>query len=97
MVGSVGILGTPRTFMYSIGDGFHDFIAMPLDGFEESNVIGATYGFAAGTMSLSKQIYLGLLQSMQQFFRDTSQLVLILSKDKDYMRNREDRMIIEKP
>ena len=97
MVGSVGLLGTPRTLFYSIGDGFHDFIAMPLDGFSESNILGATYGFAAGTMSLTKQIYLGVLMSFQQFFRDASQLILLASKDKDYMRRREDRMIIEKP
>merc|ERR1719469_151405 len=97
MVGSVGIIGSPRTLFYSLGDGFHDFIAMPLDGFAEANVLGATYGFAAGSMSLTKQISLGSLQALQQFFRDASQLLLLVSKDKDYMRRREDRMIIEKP
>jgi len=54
MVGSVGIMGSPRMLFYSIGDGFHDFIAMPLDGFTESGVLGATYGMATGTISLTK-------------------------------------------
>lgn len=62
-VASVGLLGSPRMLYHSIGDGFHDFIAMPLDGYTESGVIGATTGMAAGTISLTKQIGLGSLQS----------------------------------
>ena len=97
MVGSVGILASPRTLFYSIGDGFHDFMAMPADGMAESGIVGGTYGLAAGTLSLTKQIGIGSLQSFQQFCRDAGQLILLASKDKDYMRIREDRMIIEKP
>lgn len=54
LVGNVGILASPRSLFYSIGDGFHDFIAMPADGFNESGVLGAAYGMAAGTISLTK-------------------------------------------
>ena len=96
-VASVGLLGSPRMLYYSIGDGFHDFIAMPQDGFLESGVIGATTGMAAGTISLTKQIGLGSLQSFQQVMRGFSQAFLLLVRDKDYMRKREDRMITEKP
>ena len=97
LVGSVGILASPLSLFYSIGDGFHDFIAMPVDGFTESGVLGAGYGVAAGTISLTKQIGLGSLQSFQQFCREFSQLMLLVIKDKDYMRRREDLMITEKP
>lgn len=83
--------------MFSIGDGFHDFMAMPVDGLNESGPLGGAYGFAAGTLSLSKQICVGSLQSTQQFCRDTGHSILLLTKDKDYMRTRKDRMIIEKP
>merc|ERR1719242_1956391 len=70
---------------------------MPVDGYAESGAFGFTYGVAAGTISLTKQIGVGSLQSFQQFNRDLSQALLLLAKDKDYVRQREDRMIIEKP
>ena len=68
----MGILASPRSLFYSIGDGFDDFIQMPYDGYEESGMLGGTYGVAAGTISLTKKIGIGSLQSFQQFFRDSS-------------------------
>ena len=61
LVGNVGILGSPRSLIYSIGDGFHDFMSMPVEGLNESGPIGGAYGFAAGTLSLTKQIGVGSL------------------------------------
>ena len=102
LLGSVGILGSPRSLLYSIGDGFHDFISMPREAFIEEGplhqrFLGATYGMVAGTLSLTKQIGVGSLQTAQQFTRDFSQLILLASLDKDYIRSRSDRMILEKP
>ena len=54
LVGSVGILASPQSLFYSIGDGFHDLMSMPIDGYTESGVFGFTYGVAAGTISLTK-------------------------------------------
>lgn len=54
MLGSVGIFASPRTLFGAIGDGFHDFMAMPVDGYTEEGVVGGTYGMAAGTISLTK-------------------------------------------
>lgn len=70
LVGSVGIFASPRQLFYSIGDGFHDFVSMPTDGYTESGILGGSYGMAAGTISLTKQIGVGSLQSFQQFCRD---------------------------
>ena len=63
LIGSVGLLGSPRSLVYSIGEGFHDFMSMPVDGYTESGILGGTYGVAAGTISLTKQIGIGSLQS----------------------------------
>jgi len=35
LLGSVGILGSPYSLIYSIGDGFHDFISMPREAMAE--------------------------------------------------------------
>ena len=70
LAGSVGIFASPRTLVYAIGDGFHDFMAMPVDGYAEEGAVGGAYGMAAGTISLTKQIGVGSLQSFQQFCRD---------------------------
>ena len=59
LIGSVGFLGSPRTLFGFVREGFNDFMALPAQGWRQSNVFGASIGLAAGTISLLKNISVG--------------------------------------
>lgn len=60
-------------------------------------MIGGVSGVAAGTISLTKNVTVGMISTLQVLTSGFSQLFLLLSADKDYTRAREETMLIEKP
>jgi vacuolar protein sorting-associated protein 13A/C len=70
---------------------------MPQDGYQDAHVVGGVSGVAAGTISLTKNVTVGMISTLQVLTSGFSQLFLLLSADKDYTRAREETMLIEKP
>ena len=61
---SIGFLGSPRTLLNYCLDGFTDFVQMPADGYEEGGLLGGTSGIAAGTISLTKNVTVGMISTL---------------------------------
>jgi len=61
---SIGFFGSPRTLVKFFRDGVYDLVEMPVEGWRNSGVGGAVVGIGHGTLSLTKNIGVGTVQSV---------------------------------
>jgi hypothetical protein len=75
---SIGFFGSPRTLIKHLRDGFSDFYELPVEGWQERGLIGGLAGAGYGTLSLTKNVGVGLIQSIQMLNQSASQVLLLL-------------------
>ena len=63
LTGNIGFIGSPRTLINYCLDGFTDFVTMPAEGYQEAGLIGGTSGIGAGTISLTKNVTIGMIST----------------------------------
>ena len=72
-VGSLGILGNPAGLARAVAAGFHDLVAMPMEGLAMKSPAAFLSGINQGTSSFVKHISVGTLESITSFASSMSQ------------------------
>ena len=96
IIGSTEILGNPVNFARTVGNGLHDFVHEPIDGFRVGVVRGGI-GIIKGTGSLFKNTAEGTFGTMSKFSSSLSKGILIFTRDEDFIYQREGQLMSEKP
>ena len=96
LFGGMEILGNPLNFLNNIGKGFQDLITKPSEGLMQGP-IEAAKGIADGATSLVKHTVNGTFNSTSKITSGISQGILYLTQDDDYINEREQKKITEKP
>jgi len=96
IIGSTEILGNPVNFVRTIGNGLHDFVHEPIDGFRASAARGGI-GILKGTGSLVKNTAVGTLGTLSKFTSSVSKGILIFTRDEEFIYQREGQLMSEKP
>ena len=96
IVGSTEILGNPVNLVRKVGNGVHDFIHEPIDGFRASAIKGGV-GILKGTGSLVKNTAEGSFGTISKFSSSVSKSLLILTRDEEFIYQREGQLMSEKP
>ena len=94
--GGMEILGNPLNFLNNIGKGFQDLLTKPGEGLMQGP-IEAVKGVADGATSLVKHTVNGTFNSTSKITSGISQGILFLTQDDDYINEREQKKITEKP
>jgi vacuolar protein sorting-associated protein 13A/C len=96
LFGGMEILGNPLNFLNNIGKGFQDLLTKPGEGLMQGP-IEAVKGVADGATSLVKHTVNGTFNSTSKITSGISQGILFLTQDDDYINEREQKKITEKP
>ena len=96
LFGGMEILGNPLNFLNNIGKGFQDLLTKPGEGLMQGP-IEAAKGLADGATSLVKHTVNGTFNSTSKITSGISQGILYLTQDDDYINEREEKKITEKP
>ena len=96
LFGGMEILGNPINFLNNIGKGFQDLLTKPGEGLMQGP-IEAAKGLADGATSLVKHTVNGTFNSTSKITSGISQGILFLTQDDDYINEREQKKITEKP
>jgi vacuolar protein sorting-associated protein 13A/C len=96
IIGSNNLLGNPVNFVRTVGNGVHDFVHEPIDGFKSGIVLGGV-GILKGTGSLIKNTAEGTFGSFSKFSSSLSKGMLILTRDEEFIYQREGQLMSEKP
>ena len=96
LFGGMEILGNPLNFLNNIGKGFQDLLTKPGEGLMQGP-IEAAKGLADGATSLVKHTVNGTFNSTSKITSGISQGILFLTQDDDYINEREQKKITEKP
>ena len=96
LFGGMEILGNPLNFLNNIGKGFQDLLTKPGEGLMQGP-IEAAKGLADGATSLVKHTVNGTFNSTSKITSGISQGILYLTQDDEYINEREQKKIIEKP
>ena len=94
--GGMEILGSPINFLNNLGKGFQDFLTKPIEGFMQGPIESAK-ALADGTTSLVKHTVNGTFNSTSKITSGISQGILFLTQDDEYIKEREEKKITEKP
>jgi hypothetical protein len=60
---SIGLLGSPRIFYERMTNGTEDLLNKPIEGFREGGFLRGFRGFGAGTISFTKNLGVGMIQT----------------------------------
>ena len=96
LFGGMEILGNPINFLNNIGKGFQDLLTKPGEGLMQGP-IEAAKGLADGATSLVKHTVNGTFNSTSKITSGISQGILYLTQDEEYINEREQKKITEKP
>ena len=96
LFGGMEILGNPLNFLNNIGKGFQDLLTKPGEGLMQGP-IEAAKGLADGATSLVKHTVNGTFNSTSKITSGISQGILYLTQDDEYINEREQKKITEKP
>ena len=96
LFGGMEILGNPLNFLNNIGKGFQDLLTKPGEGLMQGP-IEAAKGLADGATSLVKHTVNGTFNSTSKITSGISQGILYITQDDDYINEREQKKITEKP
>ena len=96
LFGGMEILGNPLNFLNNIGKGFQDLLTKPGEGLMQGP-IEAAKGLADGATSLVKHTVNGTFNSTSKITSGISQGILYLTQDEEYINEREQKKITEKP
>ena len=96
LFGGMEILGNPLNFFNNIGKGFQDLLTKPGEGLMQGP-IEAAKGLADGATSLVKHTVNGTFNSTSKITSGISQGILYLTQDDEYINEREQKKITEKP
>ena len=96
LFGGMEILGNPLNFLNNIGKGFQDLLTKPGEGLMQGP-IEAAKGLADGATSLVKHTVNGTFNSTSKIASGISQGLLYLTQDEEYINEREQMKITEKP
>ena len=96
LFGGMEILGNPLNFLNNIGKGFQDLLTKPGEGLLQGP-IEAAKGLADGATSLVKHTVNGTFNSTSKITSGISQGILYLTQDEEYINEREQKKITEKP
>jgi vacuolar protein sorting-associated protein 13A/C len=95
-VGSIDLLGNPVNLMKNIGTGFKDLIEKPANGFVKGPLQGFK-GILAGSGSLAQKAVGGVFDTASKLTGGISKGLLSLTKDDNYIKEREDNKVSMKP
>ena len=96
LFGGMEILGNPINLLNNIGKGFQDLLTKPGEGLMQGPIEGVK-GLADGATSLVKHTVNGTFNSTSKIASGISQGILFLTQDDDYINEREQKKITEKP
>jgi vacuolar protein sorting-associated protein 13A/C len=96
LFGGMEILGNPINFLNNIGKGFQDLLTKPGEGLMQGPIEVAK-GLADGATSLVKHTVNGTFNSTSKITSGISQGILFLTQDDDYINERKQKKITEKP
>ena len=96
LFGGMEILGNPINFLNNIGKGFQDLLTKPGEGLMQGP-IEAAKGLADGATSLVKHTVNGTFDSTSKITSGISQGILYITQDEEYINEREQKKITEKP
>ena len=96
ILGASSLIGNPIQLVNNVSTGFKDFFFKPVEGFVEGPLEGGK-GLAKGTSSLFKHTVQGTFSSASGIFGSLSKGALMLSNDKEYMKERENNAHKERP
>ena len=93
---NIEILGTPVNLIKSLGTGVKDFFQKPVEGMISGPLEGVK-GIYSGTKSLVKNTLDGTLNTVSKITSGVSKEILIISRDEDYINERERKNMMDKP
>ena len=79
MLLSISFFGSPRTLVKYCRDGMSDFLEMPQEGWHDGGLFGSAKGVANGTLSLTKNVGVGFIQSFTVLNLSLAQMLLHVS------------------
>ena len=94
LVGSLEILGNPTALFRSVGTGLYDLVAMPMNGAEEDGFRGLLKGIGSASISFSKHLTQGTLNSLAGFSTSVARNLDRLSFDRNHVKRREARRLL---
>eukprot|EP00939_MAST-03C_sp_MAST-3C-sp1_P001161 g1161.t1 len=89
LLGSLEILGNPTAFLSSVFAGVHDLVTLPVMGAEKGGLGGLLNGVGAASVSFSRHLTQGTLQSLAGFSASVARNLDRLSFDSQYVQKRE--------
>ena len=84
IVGSLELIGSPATFIQSVGRGLRDLVSLPYEGLTRSPGL-FIMGIGQGTASFVRQVSSGALSSVTNLASSIAKNMERLSMDKDHM------------
>jgi vacuolar protein sorting-associated protein 13A/C len=96
ILGSSSLIGNPIQLVNNVSSGVKDFFYKPIEGLVEGPLEGGK-GLVEGTGSLLKHTVEGTFGSTSSIFSSLSKGALMLSNDKDFMKQREEAKLKENP
>jgi vacuolar protein sorting-associated protein 13A/C len=94
--GSIDILGNPLNLLHNVGTGVKDFFQKPIKGIVKGPLEGAI-GVVDGSISLVKHTVKGTFTTTSKISSGLSKGILSITQDEDYINEREQKKITEKP